>query len=112
MVADFRCRFRDVKLLIDPLELRSLSLVLIVGGDYSKIAKFRRQLTMPCPGGTLFPYHFDSLFFRRSGAHRHRVARESVSPHAIQFLRHRARFYFSDSVLVDSRPGVGTVPDY
>src|SRR5215468_5121087 len=85
---------------------------LIMRWQCPRIANCKRQSKIGCPSGSLFSHCFDILFSRRGCAHRHRVACESVSPDAIQFRRNRTGVYFSDSVLVDSRPGVGTMPDY
>src|SRR5882724_778886 len=68
-----------------------------------------RRSKIDRPSGTLFSHCFDILFSRRGCAHRYRVAYGSVPPEAIQFPGHRTGFYFSDSFLVDSRPGVGAL---
>ena len=83
------------------------------GGEcHARLRIWGRRSKIDRLSGTLFSHCFDILFSRRGCAHRHRVAYGSVPPEAIQFLGHRTRFYFSDSFLVDSRPGIGTVSDH
>src|SRR6516164_6667472 len=83
-----------------------------VAGTVAEIANWTRQPKIDCPSGALSSHCFYILLSRRGWAHRHRATCGSVPPDAIQFLRHRIGFHFPDGVLVDARPGVGTMPDY
>src|SRR4030095_14547887 len=83
-----------------------------VAGTVAEIANWARQPKIDCPSGALSSHCFYILLSRRGCAHRHRATCGSVPPDAIQFLRHRIGFHFPDGVLVDARPGVGTMPDY